>query len=53
MTENRSNEDVADENKEHRNDEILSSEDVDESREHWINTKNERETRYIYVEATH
>ena len=52
-TENCSNEDVADENKEHRLDEILISEDVDdESEEHRMDTKREGETRYIYVEAT-
>lgn len=53
MTENCSNEDVVDENKENRIDGILTSEDVDdESEEHRIDTKDEGETRYLYVEAT-
>ena len=44
MTGNRSNEDAADENKEHRVDEALSSEDVDdESKEHGIDIKDEEE----------
>ena len=34
-------------------DEILTSEDVgDESEEHRVDTKDEGETRYIYVEET-
>ena len=51
-TENRSDEDVADENTDHRIDEILTSEDADnESEDHRMDTKDEGETRYIYVEA--
>ena len=56
MLENSSNEDVADENKEHRIDSILTSEVW---RCWWWKqraqdgTKDEGETRYIYVEATH
>ena len=45
MTENGSNEDVADEYKEYRIDETLSSEDVDdESKEDRMDTKDEGET---------
>ena len=44
MTGNRSNEDAADENEEHRVDKVLSSEDVDdESKEHRIDIKDEEE----------
>ena len=51
-TENRSDEDVADANTDYRIDEVLTSEDVDdESEDHRIDTKDKRETHYIYVEA--
>ena len=44
MTGNCSNEVAADENKEHRVDEVLSSEDVDdESKEHGIDIKDEEQ----------
>ena len=44
MTESRSKEDVADE--------VLDSEDVDdESKEYRMDTNDEGETRYIYVEV--